>query len=242
MDLNEIKRLKKLKEDAINRTITNWDSYPEERHRLIKRGMADRYHEIGIYSLLLDDKANALELFHKSVDLFEENIEIKENAYPNLLDLIHAALFSRDMDLMNRASSLCGKIVDKEPKITVHYIKMLCDLIDGDHDSVKKNIKVIKENPDGEEYFSLYLDELAETVLEKDAERMKKILHKVLESHDQIRARYYGNKHSYNYVICIPATCLLILAKGKGVKVKKEDVSEELRGYIPWIILEEDKK
>jgi len=247
MDLDEIKRLKEICEKSIHRTLENWDSYlanwdnQEKGERTLKYSLVSNYYPLAINTLLLGDKHKALDLLHKSFDLLSEVFEFRKNEYPTFLDLIHVAILSLDKKQMRAASDLCKKMVDETPKVTVYYIRLLCDLIDGNEDRVREDISVLNEELKVEgEYFPLYLDDLASALLDGDRKKFIEVLPKVLESHDRIRDNYYGNKNSYNYVICIPATVLLILARDRGITIKKEDLDEKLRDYIPWILLEDD--
>lgn len=242
----------KASKSSIEDTLEKWDIYVtnwqkkgklQEGIGVLNLSNATASQSISIKYLLLLNKKEAMHWAEQAALYFKKSAEsglIQGNIeYSSWLSTLEMAIISCNKKLIEDVASPISKLEQIGPEICDYYLKSISNIILY-RDREALNYVGNLERIEGKQFrrFKGWFEgpgTALKGILLNDKILVVKGVTRVLQI---FKNRIRGRDHKLP--LCIPAIVLLILARDRGITIKKEDVDEKLRGYIPWILLEDD--
>jgi len=250
-----IKNLIEANEDEIKRLKGMWNKIPPERIADAYSDLGETVYKIGLCNIALGNKQEALNLFKKAVEYYKKAKEHLDKAKPEISYsifyvnyFIYSAILTQDEKIIKEiAQHMCDveeTILNKYPKrkrsIELRQYRrafILANLITGNDGKTRERLAAFERYHKSK---SLIPGEYPITVavkgiLEKDPKLTKEGTDKLLKRHiGMVRRR--SAISSEEMLVCVPAICMLILVKLKGMNINEIYIESE---YAPKFLFED---
>lgn len=249
MEEKEIDIIKELANEDLELIKSCWPKIPQD-------GLANAYtdlgyamRKLGLCELYLSNKQEALELFKKSVEYYKKAMENADKAKPGFYyelhywRFIHSAILTQDKNIIeDTAKHMCeieDEILNKITKhktslemLMYHHGFILANLIMENCSKTKEHLDFFEKRKKllRDEY---PVKEAIRGILEKNPKLTKEGINKIIKRHIGLlkaRALFSGDK-----LVCVPAVCMLTLARLQGIDIK--DIYIESK-YMPKVLFE----
>ena len=149
------------------------------------------------------------------------------------------AVLSGDEDLINKANAAVDDLVHTTPVYFHRFVMCLSRLTQKRYNEALVEAEELDRlEPTNYSPLKYYrgLGKMSLGIIQENPKILLEGLTNIMKRHMSL-IRYQGKNYDAS-LICIPATVLLLLAKKRGLDVKKQDLTEKFRPYIPWILFE----